>query len=200
MKPESIKIKGDWSEVVDDCRSTVNKPPLGREPSADFKRRILIAEHAPIRDIVIRWIWRKMPYWEAMHWKTHIWQSYATTQRTDRTGVDRTQKTQDAPVTLTCEANQQHLIDTARKRLCYQAAKETRKDMERLKAELHKVAPELSDTLVPNCVYRCGCPEMQSCGWFYRCSAEGQHNLYSLDIAARYEAYNKIFWEGRENA
>ena len=25
MKTEIIKIKGDWSEIVDDCRATVDK-------------------------------------------------------------------------------------------------------------------------------------------------------------------------------
>ena len=44
MNTEIKKIKGSWEEVVDDCRATVGKPPLGHEPSEDFKRRILIAE------------------------------------------------------------------------------------------------------------------------------------------------------------
>lgn len=42
MNTEIKKIKGSWEEVVDDCRATVGKPPLGHEPSEDFKRRILI--------------------------------------------------------------------------------------------------------------------------------------------------------------
>ena len=52
-KTEIIKVKGDWPEVVNDCRATVAKPELGREPSTDFKKKILIAEHDPIRDIEI---------------------------------------------------------------------------------------------------------------------------------------------------
>ena len=53
MNTEILKIKGDWQEVVDDCRSTVGKPPLGREPSETFKKNILLAEHSPIRDITV---------------------------------------------------------------------------------------------------------------------------------------------------
>lgn len=34
MQTEIIKVKGDWQEVVNDCRSTVGKTELGREPSA----------------------------------------------------------------------------------------------------------------------------------------------------------------------
>ena len=41
-KTEIIKVKGDWREVVDDCRSTVGKAGLGKDPSQDFKKRILI--------------------------------------------------------------------------------------------------------------------------------------------------------------
>lgn len=41
-KTEILKIKGDWQEVVDDCRATVKKSPLGKEPSTAFKKAILI--------------------------------------------------------------------------------------------------------------------------------------------------------------
>lgn len=57
MKTEILKIKGDWGEVLSDCRLTVGKPPLGKEPSAAWKRGILIAEHSPIRDLSVRFRW-----------------------------------------------------------------------------------------------------------------------------------------------
>lgn len=47
---EILKIKGDWQEVVDDCRATVGKIELSKEPSKRFKIGILIAEHTPIVD------------------------------------------------------------------------------------------------------------------------------------------------------
>lgn len=58
MQTEILKVKGDWQEVVDDCRATVGKGELGKEPSTEFKRSILIAEHSPIRDISIKWRWQ----------------------------------------------------------------------------------------------------------------------------------------------
>lgn len=157
MKTEILKIKGSWEEVVDDCRSTVSKPPLGHDPRASFKRRILIAEHSPIRDLSARFRWTGIKYWIAMHWKTHHWESKVSTQRSDRTGTPRDKLPQDAPVNFTGEANPQHTIDTWRKRLCYQAAPETRSYAEDFKEAMHEVEPEWSDVLVPNCVYRCGC-------------------------------------------
>ena len=99
---------------------------------------------------------------------------------------------QDAPVTFTGEANAQNLIDTWRKRLCYQASPETRQYAEDFKAALRETEPELSDVLVPNCVYRGGCPEMQSCGFWERfCTAEST-------IQDRYDQYNALFYERRK--
>ena len=203
MKTEILKIKGDWEEVVNDCRATVSKPELGHEPSKAWKRKILIAEHDPIRDIEIKFRWRGIPYWVAMHLKTPIWRSRTSTQRNDRqTRYDRTKAPQDAPVDFTGDTNTQHLIDTSRKRLCRQAADETRKYWESLKVAVHDPEPEVSDAMVPNCVYRCGCPEMHCCG--------GEHHSYwdwlvtktnggivTADIQERYDLYNAIFWEGR---
>lgn len=192
MKTEIIKIKGDWQEVVDDCRSTVGKGSLGKEPSEKFKRGILISEHSPIRDISIKWRWVNMPHWVTVHWVRHKWEKFVQTQRTDRTGIDRTQLTQDEPQTFTGEANAQHLIDTMRKRLCYMASPETRVYAEDFKIALYKQQPELSDVLVPNCVYRCGCPEMTPCGWYDKMVAK-YPKLASTNIQERYDTYNEIF-------
>lgn len=194
MKTEIIKIKGDWEEVVDDCRATVGKGALGREPSKAFKCGILIAEHSPIRDIIVKWRWRDMPHWVTVHWVRHKWEKFVRTQRSDRTGIDRAKMPQDEPQTFIGEANSQHLIDTMRKRLCYTASPETRKYAEDFKAVLHGVEPELANVLVPNCIYRCGCPEMDGCKWYEKAVAK-YPDLKSTNIAVRYEAYNNIFRE-----
>ncbi len=193
MKTEILKIKGDWQEVVDDCRATVAKPPLGREPSEAWKKSVLISEHDPIRDIEIKFRWRNIPYWVAMHWKTHIWRSRTNSQRNDRqTHYDRNKAPQDSPVEFIGDANAQHLIDTWRKRLCYMASPETREHAEDLKVALRGEEPEISDVLVPNCVYRCGCPESGGCGWYSR-MVEKYPLLASTNIQERYDEYNRIF-------
>ena len=194
MKTDILKIKGDWQEVVDDCRATVAKPPLGREPSSKWKREILISEHDPIRGIEVKFRWRDIPYWVAMHWKTHIWRSRTNSQRNDRqTKYDRNEAPQGQVVDFIGDANGQHLIDTWRKRLCYMASPETRGYAEDFKKTLWGHETELSNVLVPNCVYRCGCPESNGCGWFNR-MVEKYPDLASTDIQKRYDAYNDIFW------
>lgn len=204
MTTEIMKVKGDWEEVVDDCRATVRKIALGHEPSDQFKRMILIAEHDPIRDIEIKFRWRDIPYWVAMHWKTHVWRSRVNTQRNDRqSGYDRTKAPQDTPVDFTGDLNAQHAIDSWRKRLCEQAALETRQYAEDFKRSLRAVQPELSDVLVPNCVYRCGCPEIRGCGRWARFRAYVERTtskpISALSIQERYDNYNEWSY-GREDA
>lgn len=207
MKTEILKIKGDWEEVVNDCRATVGKEELGHEPSASFKRKILISEHSPIRDIAIKWRWKNMAHWVTVHWVRHKWEKFVRTQRTDRTGIPRDKLPQDEPQTFTGEANTQHLIDTSRKRLCRQASPETRGYAEDLKVVIREVEPEISDVMVPNCVYRCGCPEMKCCGtegysyWDYLIKETGG-GIVTPDIQERYDLYNAIFhrdWEAKHD-
>lgn len=194
MKTNILKIKGDWNEVLNDCRATVKKSPLGKEPSKEWKKAILISEHDPIRDIEVKFRWESIPYWVAMHWKTHIWRGRTNTQRNDRQELyDRNKAPQDSPVDFTGDPNAQHLIDTMRKRLCYMASPETRELAEDLKETLHSVEPELSNVLVPNCVYRCGCPEPNGCKWFDHMAAK-HLNLTSPYIQQRYDAYNEVFY------
>ena len=200
MKTEIIKIKGDWEEVVNDCRSTVNKPPLGHEPSDQFKESLLISEHSPIRDIIIKWRWAGIKSWIATHWVRHKWECFVRTQRSDRTGIPRDDLPQGAEVEFTGEANVQALIDTMRKRLCYQAAPETRQSAESLKAEIRQRDPHIAKVLVPNCVYRGGCPEQKSCREWHNFLiwVNSQHidivrNMES--IALRYDLYQQYLEE-----
>ena len=199
MKTEILSIKGSWSEVLSDCRSTVGKPPLEKDPSSDWKRGILLAEHSPIRDISVRFRWSGIKSWIATHWVRHKWECYVQSQRSDRTGVPRDKLPQDAPVDFIGEMNAQAAIDTMRKRLCHQASAETRAYAEDFKVALRETEPELSDALVPNCVYRCGCPEMKSCGLWARMARETCGLIASQCINERYKAYNAYFYGRRKD-
>ena len=195
MKTELLKIKGDWEEVVNDCRSTVGKDELGHEPSLKFKRAILISEHSPIRDLIFKWRWRNMPHWVGVHWVRHKWECFVRTQRSDRTGIPREKLPQDEPQDFTGEANTQHLIDTMRKRLCRQASPETRAYAEDLKMTIHTKEAEVSDVLVPNCIYRCGCPEMSRCGFWQELKKRTNGAIMTDSIQDRYDLYNALFRE-----
>jgi hypothetical protein len=199
-----IKQKGDWQEVVNDCRFTVNKEDLGKEPSQNFKRKILIGEHSPIRDISFKWEWRGIKHWVVVHWVRHKWECFVNTQRSDRTGEDRDSFRQDTPQNFRGEGNIQHLIDTMRKRLCLKASKETMECAISLKSEIHNYEPEISDVLVPSCIYRCGCSEHMydepnKCMFFEHFVKDfpADRNIYN--IQDRYDVYNEKFKKGNKS-
>ena len=162
-----IELVDTWESVKEAARSTIGKEGHGEYPSDKWKKQILLAEHSPIRRLRVRWKWIDLPYWVSVHLVRHKFgiEHWVSTQRTDRTGVDRNAKTQDAHITHECEANAQALINISRKRLCMQAAPETRRAWMEVKSEIAKNDPVLASCMVAECIYRGFCPEMKSCGY-----------------------------------
>ena len=209
-------IGRDWKRVKNHCRTTVNKQFTDNEPSEDFKKKLLISEHSPIRLLEVDWSWKQIPSWVSVHWTRHKHEKFVSTQRDDRKehDVSRSDMPQGTPVDMDNYANAQQLIDIFRKRLCYQASPETRELAEDFKMTLLVEEPELSDVLVPNCVYRCGCPEFTSCGYYRRFLGFMEARYYDPDaedrghsrfeeavsnLQDRYDAYNEYFTYLRAN-
>ena len=143
-----LKVIGTWREVADAARTTIRMGAGTKEPTPAWKRRILLAEHSPIRKLLVSWI-----------------EHFVSTQRTDRTGEDRTVKPQDAPVEHECIANASEMMFISRRRLCAQASPETRAAWKMVIDALAEKEPELASCCVPECVYRGFCPEFKSCGY-----------------------------------
>lgn len=189
-------ISDSWTRIKNHCRTTVNKDFTDNEPSSEFKKKLLISEHSPIRLLEVDWSWKGIPSWVATHWVRHKFEKFVSTQRDDRLndGLSRNDKPQGTPVNFDGYANAQNLIDAFRKRLCFQSSPQTRKLAEGLKIELKDKEPELSDVLVPNCIYRCGCPEFEQCKYWEGFLRYCKNNGYEIDtIEKRYKAYNEFF-------
>lgn len=163
MKVIDVKSTNNWQEIKNACMATISKDS-GREPDSDWKKRILLAEHSPIRLLKISWKWVDLPYFVSVHFTRHNIGVYHFVS-TQRTKESRGEEPQNAPVTHVCSANAQALINISRKRLCNKAAKETRDAWQAVKNEIAKVEPELASCMVRECVYRRFCPEMHSCGF-----------------------------------
>lgn len=162
-----LKVIGTWRDVADAARTTIRMPEGQKEPSAKWKRRILLAEHSPIRKLLVSWKWSNLPYWVSVHFVRHKYgiEHFVSTQRTDRTGEDRTAKAQDAPVEHECFANAAEVMFISRRRLCAQASPETRAAWRLVVDALAEKELELAACCVPECVYRGFCPEFRSCGF-----------------------------------
>lgn len=199
MLTNITKVTADWIDVKNECRNTINKEYSNKETTTDFKKKILISEHSPIRLIKIKWRWKGIKSWISVHFSRHWlgWDKWISTQRDDRTGRNRDNLPQDALVNYDGEGNAQACINVARYRLCNQAHPETRKYMEDFKTTLRKHEKELSDVLVPSCVYRAGCPEFGCCGKitdFIKWAEDNGKKINWLNIQARYDAYNEYFY------
>ena len=108
--------------------------------------------------------------------------------------IPRDKKPQDALVNFDGFANAQNTIDAWRKRLCYQATPDARKLAEDFKFNLHMVEPEWADVLQKNCIYRAGCPEFKSCGYWEN-FIQRHKGEDLLDIQTRYDLENIDFYE-----
>jgi len=185
------RILDDWKNVKNHCRRTMRKEFSEADATEKFKKSLLISEHSPIRLIEFDWTWKDIPYWVSTEWARHKFEKFISSQRNDRQNdYDRNKAPQDTPVDFDGYANMQNLIDAWRKRLCFCATKEARELAEDFKAELAKTHPNEAFVLVPNCIYRCGCPEPKGCGMFLKfkdwCKARG---IDIADIEERYKAY-----------
>lgn len=165
---DRFTVKGNWLEVLNAARTTVKKTALSdRVVSFAWRKNMLLAEHSPIRLISFHWRWTKLPYWVSVHLTRH-WLGilhWVQSSRTDRTGIERDDLPQNIPVLHECEANAQALINISRKRLCSQAATETRDAWKAVIKEIEELDPVLASILVPECIYRGFCPEFNCCGY-----------------------------------
>lgn len=73
---------------------------------------------------------------------------------------------------------------------------------EDFKIKLHETHPIESDVLVPNCIYRMGCPEFNTCKYvrnFIDWAEKETNNAYWwTDIQTRYDLYNKYFYKNHQ--
>lgn len=166
MKVEILKYptENDLLWVKQCTLNTVGKSTT-KAPTEEWLVKLIEAEHSPMREL---WFGIKMeiPYWVSVHFvRHHIGVNhYIQTQRSDRTGVNRSEKPQGEIVSHIMSVNAQELVFMAHKRLCKQASEETQAVMREIVKKVVEVAPYMKSVLVPLCAYRNGkCTEMFPC-------------------------------------
>lgn len=166
MKIDIFEHQDQWSEIKNTTMNTIGKT-TGAYPDTEWKRKLIISEHSPIRRMKFYWRWKGIKSWVSVHVTRHKVgiDHFVSTQRTDRTGINRDNLPQGSLVNHACDADAQALINISRKRLCNCASQETREAWQLVKDEVTKVEPELASCMVRECVYRGFCPEMFSCGY-----------------------------------
>jgi thymidylate synthase ThyX len=145
-------------------------------PTSEFVRKLLVARHSPIRELVFSYVIRDVPYWVSVHLVRHHvgFQPYVQSQRNDRQSeYDRNTAPQNQPVTMRVTLNAEALMNLANKRLCAKASPETREVVRQMCDLAEIVLPELHGLLVPACEYNGGvCHEIKPCG---KAGNQGEH-------------------------
>ena len=179
MKLQWFQHEDNWQNVKNATMNTIGKS-TGKYPDDTWKLKLLRSEHSPIRKLIFSWRWEDLPYWVSVHFVRHKIgiEHFVKTQRSDRTGVDRSELPQGAFVTHECSANAQALITISRKRLCNAAAPETREAWQLVKNEVANYEPALAHCMVRECVYRGFCPEMFPCGYSNTDSFRKEREVY----------------------
>lgn len=172
----------DWMLCKKCTLVTVSKDS-NKPPTEEWKRKLLRANHSPVRTLEFCFRITDLPYWVSVHLVRHVHATpFVSTQRTDRQEkYDRNGARQDAPVTMCWFMNAEELLTIAHKRLCRQASKETREVIQAICDAVVKVNPEFDGLFVPNCIYRGGlCDEFNCCGLnkLYGQQYQGINNPY----------------------
>ena len=184
----------DWKKIKSACMTTISKEGGDKEPSHEWKRRLLLAEHSPIRRGTISWKWPSIPYAISTHFVRHHEgvEKWVGTERADRTEIkDRSQRSQMNYVPMEMEANIQALINISAKRLCLCADPTTIAYWKSVLKEIKQYDEDIYWVCVPQCIRCGGCPEYKTCG-FYEAFSKSLTIDEQTDMIKRYNKYNEI--------
>lgn len=169
-KKTSVEViqETSWKRALNAARRTIGKEAIDKEPSKNWKAKVLLAEHSPIKLVEYNICFKNLRQWVGVHILRHDYTlPFIHTQREDRRELNcsRDELAQGTPNDQDFVVNAQTLKNISRKRLCTCASKETREAWNMVKDEIAKQDEVMADKMVRNCVY-CGfCPEMKCCGF-----------------------------------
>lgn len=169
-KPDLSKLRVEvrhytdmWQAIKDATMTTIGKDS-GKYPDEVWKRKLLMAEHSPIRaGYFLVKIYNAPQFVHGHLVRHHIGATpFISTLRPDRTDYDKVpdrNTLQDGEYLF----NFQSIINISRKRLCNCASYETRYVWLNVLEEIKTYEPELVKMCRRECVYRGFCPEMFQC-------------------------------------
>ena len=166
MKIEITRVTS-WTDVLNAARFTQRLSLKSGEPSVKWKKKIIKAEHSPLRCLMFNIDFYDIPNYTMVHLVRHVHaQPFVSTSRPDIDGkqLSREEQRKTDPVNMRLFLNAQEIINISKVRLCSKAEDKTREIWREVIKELRKTEPELANACVPSCLYRGFCPEIKSCG------------------------------------
>ena len=195
MKEIKVRVTDfniDWKKIKSACMTTISKEAGDKEPSHEWKRKLLLCEHSPIRRGTISWKYDEIPYCISTHFVRHHEgvEKWVGTERADRTEIkDRSERSQMDTVPMEMEANIQALINISKKRLCTSADPLTRAYWIATLEAIKEYDEDIYWACVPECVRDGGCPEYKPCG-YYESLMKNESKETQMSLVKRYNVYN----------
>ena len=193
MKTIIKNFNVNWLDIKNACRQTVSMGDSKLEPASEWKRKLLICRHSPIRIGSILWKSEDVPFYVMGHIVRHNvgCTPFVSTSREDRTGIPRNERKQTDFVDMQMTANIEALINISERRLCTCADPTTRKYWEAVLEAIKEYDEDIYFACVPQCVRCGGCVEpFSECNYynsiFKDISLEDQ-----INVMRRYEIYNE---------
>lgn len=178
-----------WNRALNAARKTWGKNKIEKEPSEEWKKMALMAEHSPIKLVEYTISFKDLRQWVGVHLLRHPFVlPFIHTQRVDKRDLDeyvdkvmsilsddvkndpsfnkRDYLFQGQTNDQDFVVNAQTLINISKKRLCTCASKETRDAWKAVQEAIREFDPVMASFMVPSCVYRGFCPEKDSCGYW----------------------------------
>lgn len=193
MKTTIKNFNVNWLDIKNACRQTVSMGDSELEPTSEWKRKLLICRHSPLRIGSVLWKSEDVPFYVMGHIVRHNvgCTPFVSTSREDRTGIPRNDRKQTDFVDMQMTANIEALINISERRLCTCADPTTRKYWEAVLEAIKEYDEDVYFACVPQCV-RCGaCVEPFSHCNFYSKFAKTLTPEQQTDIMQRYEAFEE---------
>lgn len=193
MKTTIKKFNVNWLDIKNACRQTVSMGDSKLEPTSEWKRKLLICRHSPLRIGSVLWKSEDVPFYVMGHIVRHNvgCTPFVSTSREDRTGIPRNERKQTDFINMQMTANIEALINISERRLCTCADPTTRKYWEAVLEAIKEYDEDIYFACVPQCVRCGGCVEpFSECNYynsiFKDISLEDQ-----INVMRRYEIYNE---------
>ena len=193
MKTIIKNFNVNWLNIKNACRQTVSMCDSKLEPTSEWKRKLLICRHSPLRIGSVLWKSEDVPFYVMGHIVRHNvgCTPFVSTSREDRTGIPRNERRQTDFVNMQMTANIEALINISERRLCTCADPTTKKYWESVLEAIREYDEDVFWACVPQCI-RCGaCVEPFSNCKFYENFSKNLTPEQQTDIMARYDAYNE---------
>lgn len=193
MKVTVEKFSVDWLEIKNACRQTISMGNSKIEPNDEWKEKLLIARHSPLRigEILVKI--EDVPFYVMGHLVRHNigCTPFVATSREDRTDIPRNERKQTDLVSMKMVFNIESLMNISEKRLCTCADKETIKVWKAVLEAIKEYDESIYKTCVPSCVAHGGCIEAFGECDYYENLMKDTTKEEQMNIPKRYEVYNK---------